>query len=471
MGIRTVGYVRISLDATGEGRGVARQQDDCEQLISRRSGWELVADVFVENDLSASGRKRRPKFEAMLAMVEAGEVDAVVAWSWDRLTRNRRDEVRFIEACQRGAVTVALVRGSDIDMGTPSGRMVADMLASQARFEIDQKGDRQMRANKQRADEGKPSQGGRRAFGFEADKVTVRNSEAVHVKAAYTALLAGQSLNAIARDLNEAGLTTVLGKPFNHVSVRQMLSNPRYAGIRVHRLVEVGRAAWDAIVDEPTFRAAVSVLNDPSRRTNHVGGEKRRLLTGVGLCGVCNDGSTTVLGGSRAAGRPLYQCSRAKHLQRALEPIDYIVERIALEWVSRPEAAELLVDKQAPDLAALNAERITLVARQGEAAISFADGDITAAQLRTITERLTTRIGEIDQRMSHRNRERVLGDLVRASDPKPVWDGMSLERRQAVLRELGGWVIGKGRAGGDSRPGAVRYSTVDSYNVAFTPAE
>src|SRR5689334_8711612 len=123
MGIRAVGYVRISLDATGEGRGVARQREDVEQLVARRADWELVCDVFSENDLSASGRKRRPLFDAMVAMVERGEVDAVVAWSWDRLSRGRRDDLRLIEACQRHGVTIALVRGSDIDMSTPAGRL------------------------------------------------------------------------------------------------------------------------------------------------------------------------------------------------------------------------------------------------------------------------------------------------------------------------------------------------------------
>ena len=52
--------------------------------------------------------------------VEDGSAQVVIAWALDRLTRNRRDTVRLIEACQRHGVTIALVRGSDMDMSTPA---------------------------------------------------------------------------------------------------------------------------------------------------------------------------------------------------------------------------------------------------------------------------------------------------------------------------------------------------------------
>ena len=51
---------------------------------------------------------------------------------------------------------IALVRGSDIDMSTPAGRLSADILASVARHEIEQKADRQRRAVEQ-AVEPRPS--------------------------------------------------------------------------------------------------------------------------------------------------------------------------------------------------------------------------------------------------------------------------------------------------------------------------
>src|SRR5699024_8048405 len=123
-------YLRISRDLTGEQLGVDRQRDAAEEY-ARASGYE-VAEVFTDNDISAAGGKRRPGFEALLATLAAGHLSVVIAWNWDRLTRNRPDTVQLIETCQRAKAKVALVRGSDLDMSTPSGRMTAGILAEVA---------------------------------------------------------------------------------------------------------------------------------------------------------------------------------------------------------------------------------------------------------------------------------------------------------------------------------------------------
>jgi site-specific DNA recombinase len=269
----------------------------------------------------------------------------------------------------------------------------------------------------------------------------------MHVRDAYTALLAGASLYSIAAQLNDAGVTTTTGRAFTHNAVRQILANPRNAAIRRHRGVEVGPAAWPALVPESTFRSATSMLADESRRTNTIGGERRHLLTGVGLCGVCGDG-TTVHAASRAKDTPIYVCRRSRHLVRLLAHVDEFVEETVLERLSRPDATELLVDRQAPDVEALNAERVRLVAEQSADMADMKAGLITRRQLHEANAITVRRIAEIDEAMSHRSRERVLGELARAADPRPVWASLSLQRRQAVLRELGDWVIYRGQAGG-----------------------
>src|SRR4051794_36043842 len=95
--------------------------------------------------------------------VESGRINAIVVSEMPRLSRNRRDDLRIMEVCQPRQVTIAVVRGSDIDLSTAAGRLVADFMAATARHEIEIKGERQRRANQQAAESGKPG-GGRRAF-------------------------------------------------------------------------------------------------------------------------------------------------------------------------------------------------------------------------------------------------------------------------------------------------------------------
>ena len=72
-------YARISLDITDAGLGVARQLKDCEALAARK-GW-LVAQTYVDNDVSASSGKPRPQYERMMAALSCGELDALVCWN------------------------------------------------------------------------------------------------------------------------------------------------------------------------------------------------------------------------------------------------------------------------------------------------------------------------------------------------------------------------------------------------------
>jgi len=145
-------YMRISDDKAGDELGVKRQREDAEKLCSTR-GW--IATPYEDNDQSAKVADKRPAFRQLLADVESGEIGAVVAWSLDRLARNARDRLALVEACQRHGVVIALVQGSDMDPTTASGRMVIGVLGEVAQMEIELKGERQIRAARQRAESGK----------------------------------------------------------------------------------------------------------------------------------------------------------------------------------------------------------------------------------------------------------------------------------------------------------------------------
>jgi site-specific DNA recombinase len=71
-------YARISLDRTGAGLGIERQVDDCMALASGR-GY-VVEGIYKDNDISAYSGRVRPDYRKLLAVMEAGAVDVVVAW-------------------------------------------------------------------------------------------------------------------------------------------------------------------------------------------------------------------------------------------------------------------------------------------------------------------------------------------------------------------------------------------------------
>jgi DNA invertase Pin-like site-specific DNA recombinase len=93
--VRAALYCRISQDGEGQGLGVARQEADCRHLAERR-GWEAT-EVYVDNDLSAYSGKTRPAYRRLLAEIEAGRVEAAVAWHPDRLHRSPVELEAFID--------------------------------------------------------------------------------------------------------------------------------------------------------------------------------------------------------------------------------------------------------------------------------------------------------------------------------------------------------------------------------------
>lgn len=441
-------YVRQSQDRSGEELGIARQLADARQLAKLR-GWEVIREL-PENDLSASGKRQRPQFEAVLAAVEAQEVDAVIAWDMTRLSRNRRDTVRLLEAGERAKITLAFVRGTDLDLSTPAGGLIADILAGVARNEIAVKSDRQRRAALQAAEQGRWV-GGRRPFGYEADGRTVRESEAEAIRDAYAAVLTGMSLGAVARDWNARGFHTPQAKrdgspsTWTSQTVRPTLLNPRYAGLRARgrgKAQQVMAAAeWPAIVPESTWRAAVAVIADPSRANPPRGG--RALLTGVALCGVCGDDAPSPVHAGAAPSRKgregyrTYRCRAAYgHVGRAAEPVDEYVTAVVLERLRRPDARDLLVDHDREDVEQLRAEALALRKRRQSLLGLVMDGTYTDAEVRERAAHLAEQIAAVEAKLADAGRVDVLGPLINADDIRAAWDTLDVDRQRAVIDTL-----------------------------------
>ena len=86
--------------------------------------------------------------------MKRSEFDALICWHPDRLYRSMKDLERLIEIADAAGVAIRSVNGGDLDLSNSSGRMLARILGSVARQESEHKGERQRRANIQRAEAG-----------------------------------------------------------------------------------------------------------------------------------------------------------------------------------------------------------------------------------------------------------------------------------------------------------------------------
>ncbi len=77
------------------------------------------------------------------------------------------------------------------------------------------------------------------------------------------------------------------GKVWGEQVIRQILLNPRNAGLATYMGEVVGTGTWPAIIDEATWDATRVLLTDPSRRKTVNAPKRTRLLSGLVFCGVC----------------------------------------------------------------------------------------------------------------------------------------------------------------------------------------
>lgn len=429
-------YLRQSLDVED---GIDRQRERTTAIVQAR-GWRLV-DTYADNDTSASkARGTQTDWARMLRDIEAGRIDAVVAVDIDRLLRTTRDLNLLIE---RGAKVVTV--DGEIDLSTADGEFRASMLASIARFEVRRKSERQKRANGDRAAQGQRI-GGRRPFGYDPDGVTIREDEAEAVRWGFNALLGGGTLAGIAREWNRSGFVTGQTRqarsghagepsPWTAGSVRTVLRNPRYCGlVRYNGEIQKKRAEWEAIVDEPTWLAAEAVLSNPARNSGAKRG--RYLLSGIALCGVCGDGGTVGAGGNARQGVRAYRCTACYgHIARRAEPVENFVAMHVVARLSQPDAW-MLTHRDAPDTAELQREAVGIRERLDALAVAFADGDLTASQLRSGTDRLRTNLEAVEGRLADAGRVSALDGVVGVEDVQAAWDALTIEQQRAVVDVL-----------------------------------
>lgn len=436
--MRAAVYLRISDDRTGEQLGVTRQRQDCEQLC-RSKGWTPVE--YVDNDMSATNGKPRPAYERMLTDIRDGRIGAVVAWDLDRLHRRPIELEAFMALADEKHLALATVSG-DVDLSTAQGRLVARLKGSVAAHEGEHRKARQLRAARQRAEGGIPNWS--KAFGYLGDTHQLDPQTAPLVKQAYADILAGASLTGICRQWNADGVRTVTGRRWDATSLSKFLRKPRNAGLRTYnntrygptdRNTVAGKGNWPPLVDESTFWAAQSVLDDPKRAPGRKA-VRRHLLTGVAKCGKCGN---TLAGSYRTDGRIVYVCKACHGVSILAENIEPIVYGIVSRRLAMPDAVDLLKAEQHDSAEAekLRRERAALLAQIAEAEREYDEGIIDGRRLAGRNERTTEKLAAVEARQHDQERLRVFDGLPLGT-PEVVQaiERLSPDRFRAVLDVL-----------------------------------
>lgn len=434
-------YLRISDDKSGDALGVQRQREDCLAVAQAR-GWH-VATEHVDNDISAKGNVRRPGFEALLEQIDRGEVDVVLAWNLDRLTRNRRDTVRLIDAGQAHQLTVALVRGSDMDMSTSSGRMVAGILSEVAQAEIATKSERQIRAYRQQAEAGKPHFVAR-PYGY------TRQGELIEAEAAVLHEFAQKYLNGwglaeIRKWANNSGLPAATGGTWSNRVIRDHLLCKRNVGIRVYKGEEFP-GAWTPVFDQDTHERLIA---ENKRRADFINtgphsNRRRYLLTGLLICGKCGQRMTGHRRSDRAGlpKRDKYNCVGmesgigCKGQVRVAETLEHFIREAVIFRLDSPQMAQMLArkEKHSERIDPLRGRQEALKVRIESLLDDYTDGTLTKPEYQRAKGRLQSDLESVDRELTGLySSQQAAAILDAGTTVREAWERESMGWRRKLI--------------------------------------
>ncbi len=249
----------------------------------RIAGWAVV-EVFADVGRSAyKANVRRPAFESMVEAVTAGEIDTVIVWKLDRISRSVRDFSNFSHLLgDHGAEFVSVTEGFDTTTGI--GKAMITITSAFAELESDVKSERIRDALAYQRARGSATNGPR-PFGLSADRKTVDKAEAKLLREAAKRVIGGDSLREIVRDWNGRGIVTARGGEWGRRGLAFVLANPTTAGLRTIDGSLVAGTMPGAL-DRATWDQLQTVLSDPARRMGTTN-TTLHLLTGVVRCGAC----------------------------------------------------------------------------------------------------------------------------------------------------------------------------------------
>nr|WP_253309789.1 recombinase family protein [Rickettsia endosymbiont of Ceutorhynchus assimilis] len=242
------------------------------------------------DDGGYSGKNlERPAIKELFEDVKKGEVDCVVVYTLDRLSRETKDSIEVTSFFRRHRVNFVAVT-QIFDNNTPMGKFVQTVLSGAAQLEREMIVERVKNKIATSKEQGL-WMGGTLPLGYNVkDKELIINEkEAKIVGHIFERYLELKSMAELARELNSQGYRTK-GKSdiFKKATVRRIITNPIYMG-KIRHYEKEYEGKHEAIIEEEKWKKAQELIkNQPYRKAKY----EEALLKGIIKCKSCNANMT-----------------------------------------------------------------------------------------------------------------------------------------------------------------------------------
>ena len=229
-------YLRVSSQVQRQRETIASQREAVLHH-GHRCGW-AIPDAYVFADDGFSGATlERPALEALRDGVASGEIETVLVWSIDRLSRNFAHQILLQEEFARTGAKIMCVQ--EPDDATPQGMLLRQVLSVISEYERTLIAERSRRGKIHRARQGSLNMLTRAPYGYRLIRKTetcgarleVDETEARVVRRIYELYVRdGLKMHAIGPRLDAQGVRPRYAQHWSSSTVSVILRNEAYVG-------------------------------------------------------------------------------------------------------------------------------------------------------------------------------------------------------------------------------------------------
>jgi len=438
--------------------------------------WTILPTRYDDGGFTGANIER-PALQRLLEDLEKGELDIVVVYKVDRLSRSLIDFACLLERFEKKSIGFVSVT-QNFDTSTSMGRLVLNLLLSFAQFEREMIAERTRDKIQAARRRGKWT-GGQVSLGYRIEPeqrgLAIVPKEAEVVRTIFDLYLQTHSIGFVTDRLNELRITTKRhvskktgrvrgGRAWNKSGVYQILRNPLYIGKVRTGDGELHEGEHDPIVSTEAFEKVAESMSQRSTGRIRRSRKSEYILTGLLRCGPCDAAMTSSRGTSRNGKR--YRYYRCVHQQEnggscpsgflpAADIEDAVIAQVK-EIATQGAMRQKILDRFFSDTGALTtaeATRADLLARienlNGESRrllAAFRDaesgGGKTLAkrlgEIETESDRLRMQLGEVEDRLRGLTAAQQQVDRVAEllDSFGTIWDALVPQEQRELLHLL-----------------------------------
>ncbi|OUN23800.1 recombinase family protein [Flavonifractor sp. An82] len=306
LSLRVTYYARVSTEKVEQQGSLENQVQYYTEFIQKNPNWTFVQG-YVDEGISGASTYKRESFLRMIDDAHRGLFDFIITKEISRFSRSTLDSIQYTQELLDANVGV-LFQNDNINTLDTDSEFRLVVMAGVAQDEVRKLSERLKFGFRQSIKKGRVL-GNNRLWGYDKKdcKLTIIPEQAEAVRLIFELYATGKyGIRRIARELTRRGHTSLLGNEFNQLTIKHILTNPKYKGwycgnktqsldyrtkkkafLEEHEWVMYPDPNIPAIVSEELWNRANAIFQQRSRevRTKATSYHNRYPYSGKIICG------------------------------------------------------------------------------------------------------------------------------------------------------------------------------------------